>query len=159
MNKYKYYQENPKQRDVQNVIVPRDNHHYNRPRCTIGELSLGESKVSVGGYIDSLDLIGQLLDAGENLQALRIAMSGMAYDYDVYDESIADNDIMLPKSRHKGFDLVEWSNLKRDLDGKVLLHQQYLENQKESEDNTVSSPQEPKETVKVTSPAGEPQAT
>lgn len=102
-------------------VEPSDYNHYNRPLCTQGEKILGESVVSVGGYIDSLELIGQLLDAGENLQALRMAMSGAAYNYDEYDEAVAENEIILPRSRMSGFDLVDWTNLKRDIDGKIEL--------------------------------------
>lgn len=152
--KYKYFEG---EEDDSVAINPRSNHHYNRPRCTRGEVSLGESKVSVGGYVDSLDLIGQLLAAGENLQALRVAMSGMAYDYDSYDDAMKDEDIILPVSRQKGFDLVDWSNLKRDIDGKIVLYNRLQEEEKVQAETKakkkVSEPQETvQETVKVTSP-------
>lgn len=120
----KYIKRQGEEPESQSAVVYSEHNHFMRPRCTAGEISLGESKVSVGGYIDSLELIGQLLNAGENLQALRVAMSGAAYDYDVYDNSIADEDISLPVSRNMAFDLVDLTNLKRDIDGKIKLFQE-----------------------------------
>lgn len=120
--KNKYRKSNEKTTNYK--IVPRSCSHYNRPRVTLGEGSLGESKVSVGAYIDSLELIGQLLDAGENLQALRIAESGRAYDYDVYDETVSDDRIVTTISRRMDFDLVDWSKLKSDIDAKLALQKE-----------------------------------
>ncbi|UPW41067.1 hypothetical protein [Sigmofec virus UA08Rod_5625] len=84
---------------------------FSKPPVTRGEVVVGESMVSVANYIDQLDLISQMIEAGETLSAIRIATAGNAYNYDIYDASIKDSDIVIPRSRMRDFDLVDLGQL------------------------------------------------
>lgn len=82
---------------------------FNRPPVRAGERNAYDSKTATLGYIDHVELIGEMLKAGENLASLRDLASGQHYDAPA---STSPEDMTLPHVRKRGFDLVDFGKLR-----------------------------------------------